>query len=1039
MNLGNGLTLQTQTVKGKTVTGIFFESAKKQKGKRINSFPSSNNQLKTKNRNTKENGNKKKYVKENVVPKTTSIQNTKEMCEDSSLKLKKKVKGPNTNTNNCNNKTVSRSSSANKTNNNVFDPNYVTLTKDQLNTILSLVKTQHDIDVSKAINTKAESKNFQETSSSCSGSTKISLNSISTQKTIESEIGSTKKVHSSHVDLKSSNELESVTSSTLNKQKQQQSDFPLKEVKQRENNKFYTFASPLMGLGSREQEKEKLERDKKQWVDDLRAQVMTKKDLRIKENNEIELKELQIEVGNKKTNEKSSFLSENVSDLDETNVSKPKHEKESKEKERLLRLQEREENLPSAIRSSFLIGESAPRSHAFSAKKRQEQKRWKEELEKQINEQKIKKSRIQVQSTIDRSTEDEELWFKHFDTMQNKNRENPTVVKQEMPFSKEPLSARSATDIKKKNIQNQSSVELLPPHLSDTLRKKSSLNEDTQEISHLRKMTSLLDPAQMDAMRMKRIKQQEHRRAIAEQVAERKRMKEEEERIRKLEDEEADRKLKEEISSMQSQFEKERINQMQKEEVRDQKTKQLYQQMQEAQASALKEKFEKRQKLLRKNGHDTSRLEQHHKIELIKAKSNEDILKSNIPSINLNNINSTTPQVVSSNKVQREQYQTSVLQPVRFEKIGDDNPIRLEISVTKSNSFNDTKEISIQTGQVKNVNMNSLNASLVSEAPTEYIPLPISSSRKQRLVQSHSPTRQTEDVKKVSVSKMRKDVKISPSNLYDKYAKQNKIKKSQNGTKPKWGVGDKSKKRFVPASSKFTAGGNEERARREESKQRRINELKKQQQANEKLFMRTTEENNRVRRKVTETKRKNKVNDEFTVKSIRQRNENNDTKKESFQNKHNFEDQFGHKLHLENIDIDKRPMSVTTKDAKYHASRHTAGSPVPGNLVDFVEYRRSDAILDPNVPQSRPNTGYNNYASEINAVNEAPISSTATRKNTDTDITVDSARLKNKERQDQILKEISILRQGLLLKQREIASYPVAITPKNKQLSLNET
>ena len=39
--------------------------------------------------------------------------------------------------------------------------------------------------------------------------------------------------------------------------------------------------------------------------------------------------------------------------------------------------------------------------------------------------------------------------------------------------------------------------------------------------------------------------------------------------------------------------------------------------MQQAQASALKEKFERRQKLLRKNGHDTSRLEQHHKIELM--------------------------------------------------------------------------------------------------------------------------------------------------------------------------------------------------------------------------------------------------------------------------------------------------------------------------------------------------------------------------------------------------------------------------------------
>ena len=33
----------------------------------------------------------------------------------------------------------------------------------------------------------------------------------------------------------------------------------------------------------------------------------------------------------------------------------------------------------------------------------------------------------------------------------------------------------------------------------------------------------------------------------------------------------------------------------------------------------------------------------------------------------------------------------------------------------------------------------------------------------------------------MSVLKKRNDVKVSPSNLYDKYAKQNKIKKSQNG------------------------------------------------------------------------------------------------------------------------------------------------------------------------------------------------------------------------------------------------------------------
>jgi len=1063
--LRNGLTLQTQTVKGKTVSGIFFEPTKKQKNKRMNSLATSNNQLKTKSLNTTENVNKKKVTKKRIKPDTNLIQNKKDILKENSFKLKNKNEASVNNSNNSNNKTISRKSSTSIPNRNIFDPNYVTLTKDQLNTILSLVKTQHDIDVSKAINTNTESKHCQENASSSSKSIKMSQDSNSTQKALESEsIGSIE--NSSQIDLKSLAELETVTTSTLDKP--QQSDFSLEEVKQVENNKTFSFASPLMGLGSREQEKEKLEQDKRKWVNDLKAQVKTKKEIKIKENDETKLKKKEIDFGNENKCKKPSIVNKNI--ISNSNKSKlsestlQDNEQTSKEKERLLKLQQREENLPSAIRSSFLIGEPAPRNHAFSAKKLQEQKRWKEELEKQIYEQKMKKSKMQVQSTISNSIEDEDLWFKHFDTIQHKNRENySTVVQKDFSLDEGLLSAKSNSEIKKKTIQNKSSPEALPSHSIDPLRTKNSLNDDTPEVNHLRKMTSLLDPAQKDAMRMKRIKQQEHRRAIAEQVAERKRMKEEEERIRRLEDEEADRKLREEVDSMQSQFEKEKLTQLQKEEVRDQKTRQLYQQMQEAQASALKEKFEKRQKLLRKNGHDTSRLEQHHKIELIKAKSNEEILKSNIPSINLHGINSPTPQIMSlsrgpgeqfENSIYKNQYQASINQPVRLEKVGDDNPIRLEISVTKSNSFNNTKEISIQTDQVKNTDKNGLNTSFISVSPTEYIPLPISSSRKKRSKNDQSSSHQKGDDKMASALKKRNELKTSPSNLYDKYAKQNKINKSQKGPKPKWGVGDKSKKKFVPASSKYTAGGSEERKRREEAKQRRINELRKQQQANEKLFLRTEgAEINRVNRKVTETKRNSKINDECTKitetrrnnkinddtkKGINKRYEEKNFKKEILINEHDAEGQSHNKMTLENIDIDKRPMSVTTLDAKYQANRHTAGSPVPGNLADFVEYRRSDAVLDPNAPQSRPDTGYNNYASELNAVNESPLPNTVVRKNTNIDITVDSARLKNKERQDQILKEISILRKGLLLKQREIASYPVAIPPKNKQLSLNK-
>ena len=44
----------------------------------------------------------------------------------------------------------------------------------------------------------------------------------------------------------------------------------------------------------------------------------------------------------------------------------------------------------------------------------------------------------------------------------------------------------------------------------------------------------------------------------------------------------------------------------------------------------------------------------------------------------------------------------------------------------------------------------------------------------------------------------------------------------------------------------------------------------------------------------------------YVFYSNKQRNENNHMKKESFQNKHDVEEQFVHKLHLEKIDIDKR-------------------------------------------------------------------------------------------------------------------------------------
>jgi len=52
---------------------------------------------------------------------------------------------------------------------------------------------------------------------------------------------------------------------------------------------------------------------------------------------------------------------------------------------------------------------------------------------------------------------------------------------------------------------------------------------------------------------------------------------------------------------------------------RAQQTEELYQQMEEAKATALREKLEQRQRSLRNNGHDTSRLERAHQNVLLET------------------------------------------------------------------------------------------------------------------------------------------------------------------------------------------------------------------------------------------------------------------------------------------------------------------------------------------------------------------------------------------------------------------------------------
>jgi len=331
MEIGNGLTLQTVTVGNKKTSGIYFMKNDKDDNKK----KSSQNLIKKNVSNakiSKDKSSKSSNIKfQNKIFENSASNRLKE----NNLKPKKSFKkSPDVtvaNQNNSNNKVkVSRPNSKEKIQ---IDPKYVTLTQDQLNTILSLVKTKQEIDILNVLN----SNNQEESSESAPN------------KDQEDQSSNKDEVSEEVVVLQNEEEdTEEVEPENIEKTKDE-------EIKPPEQ--VYTFSGTLLGLGSREKEKEKLERERKQWIKDLKKQVENNKEMK------------QVKVSNLKT-ENHIYFGEKQSNKNNLGKFEPTTDEIRDDKLR------KEENLPSAIRSSFLIGESAPRTHAFSAKKRQEQEQF---------------------------------------------------------------------------------------------------------------------------------------------------------------------------------------------------------------------------------------------------------------------------------------------------------------------------------------------------------------------------------------------------------------------------------------------------------------------------------------------------------------------------------------------------------------------------------------------------------------------------------------------------------------------------------------
>ncbi|XP_075406138.1 coiled-coil domain-containing protein 66 isoform X2 [Tenrec ecaudatus] len=357
-------------------------------------------------------------------------------------------------------------------------------------------------------------------------------------------------------------------------------------------------ADIFSALGERDRDRSLLEAKKAQWRKALDEQVALKKKEKEAsgkwnnnpwkkyENDKIILEKLQLLDQSQLSADSSSILSQCPSQLGAV-----------------------QPDGYSVNRDSPILQEAVPLALPLSTVKQEQQRKWIEELNKQIEEDRQRKIEEKM---IYSKGEEHDRWAMHFDSLKRypcaqSQLSSHSTHKQPEYFCVSP-DAQELADISSvctptNGRQVGTSEE---EHVAKPARDGATTN--SQKTNFLRSMTALLDPAQIEERDRRRQKQLEHQKAITAQVEEKRRKKQLEEEQRKKEEQEEERRLAREREEMQKQYEEDILKQKQKEEIMTLKTNELFQTMQRAQELAQRQKQEQRIQELAQKGHDTSRL-----------------------------------------------------------------------------------------------------------------------------------------------------------------------------------------------------------------------------------------------------------------------------------------------------------------------------------------------------------------------------------------------------------------------------------------------
>ncbi|XP_030424539.1 coiled-coil domain-containing protein 66 isoform X1 [Gopherus evgoodei] len=871
--------------------------------------------------------------------------------------------------------------------------NLVCLTQEQLEQILMTVKQGTKIE------SQAQEEKQEETSQNKNSDSSTAANQAPQEENIMGLLQKADEISS----VPNENNYASSSKQTASEQTEQ------KVIKN-----SWKPADMFSTLGEREEDKILLDAKKSQWKKELDEQIALKK--KLKESLERQMKYYHWEKTDGDGDGDKTHL-EKLKPVNQANMTFPADMSIATEENHIFRttlVTEAREvapsvssgptaqsssfsspDLPAAIRTAFVLGEATPVEHPFSAMKREQQKKWLLDLDKQKEEAKLRK--IEEKHKLSKA-EEHERWAMHFDSLKNYPRANPqhpingTYTKQPEILCLSPecqaltAAVHPFTPAALGHLM-QSKVENVEKTVENTT------SEQSQKASFLRSMTALLDPAQIEERDRRRQKQLEHQKAIMAQVEEKRRKKQLEEEQRKWEEQEEEHRLARERELMQKQFEEDMLKQKQKEEIMTLKTNELYQTMQRAQEQAQRLKQEQRIRELAQKGHDISKLQKN--LEGSGGGGGVDKIC--------------------------ESYHTG-LSNVSHDHCSDEVSSKMHQDVKTVTS--PRKDTAVQTDDF------DTRAYIRTETCTE----PVVESR---TVDCTSPDISIEYKEKFNIKKCKKEMQYPDKNkisekenndsytdLYNQFARKEKQTKPMEkyGKRPDWNI-NKPGKRYIPASERYPRRLQKQR---EEKKVRRQIELLQlvERNAPGKLCQKKEVSPERSPSPHQETNTKSKGH-AVTKEEQSQKSHLNEERSESppvpavknrlYQvqqrqiNTSNFPVQNGNigRERNTNTDMQQRKSSSPVIEPERPPSSH------------FIPYVRTNEIyyLDPDAPMTRPSTHDPQYR-QFNDSCHTPrqiFSSDHVR-----DPLLNPNVVKNRDRQQAILKGLSELRQGLLQKQKEL-------------------